>query len=62
MTLVQGLALADAEMAALAKKLKSRCGVGGAVKSGVIELQTSEREKVKSLLETAGFKVKISGG
>jgi translation initiation factor 1 len=61
-TLVKGLGLGDVELATLAKTLKSACGVGGAVKSGVIELQTSEREKIMGLLEAAGFTVKIAGG
>jgi len=49
-------------MVTLAKKLKSGCGVGGTVKSGVIELQMADREKIKLLLEAAGFTVKIAGG
>ena len=34
MTLVSGLPLSDADLEKLAKLLKSRCGVGGSVKSG----------------------------
>lgn len=61
-TLVKGLTLPEVQMQKLAKTLKSGCGVGGTVKAGVIELQTAEREKIKALLEGAGFKVKIAGG
>ena len=61
-TLIKGLTIPDADILALAKKLKSSCGVGGAVKSGIIELQTAEREKIKSLLDAAGFTVKLAGG
>ena len=61
-TLVKGLALAEAELVALAKILKSGCGVGGSVKAGVIELQTSDREEIKTLLEARGHTVKIAGG
>ena len=61
-TLISGLELSEADMATLAKKLKSGCGVGGTVKSGVIELQMTDREKIKLLLEADGFTVKIAGG
>ncbi|MCC5886107.1 MAG: translation initiation factor Sui1 [Gammaproteobacteria bacterium] len=61
-TLVKGLPLADAELAKLAKQLKARCGVGGTVKDGVIELQGDQRDKIKEVLEKEGFKVKLAGG
>ena len=61
-TLVKGLALADAELAAVAKTLKARCGVGGSIKDGVIELQTADRDKVKLLLTELGHNVKLAGG
>jgi translation initiation factor 1 len=61
-TLVTGLPLADPELAKLAKTLKSRCGVGGAVKDGVIELQGDQRTKLKPLLEADGYRVKLAGG
>jgi len=61
-TLITGLELPGADMVTLAKKLKSGCGVGGTVKSDVIELQMVDREKIKLLLEAAGFTVKIAGG
>ena len=61
-TLVRGVVLAEAELLKLAKVLKAGCGVGGAVKDGVIELQTADREKVKALLEGKGFAVKVAGG
>lgn len=62
MTLVKDLGLPKEELALLAKKLKASVGVGGSVKDGVIELQTSDRERVKLLLENFGFTVKIAGG
>ena len=61
-TLVKGLPLADDELAALAKVLKARCGVGGSVKDGVVELQSADREKIKELLEEQGHQVKLAGG
>jgi len=61
-TLVRGLELPESELAMLAKRLKSSCGVGGAVKDGVIELQSADRDKIKTLLEAAGHVVKLAGG
>lgn len=61
-TLVDGLALADDELKSLAKALKKKCGVGGSVKQGVIEIQGDQREVVKAELEKNGFKVKLAGG
>lgn len=61
-TLVTGLGLAGEELKNLAKQLKQQCGVGGAVKDGVIEMQTDDRDKLKVLLEKAGYTVKLAGG
>ena len=61
-TLIKGLSLAEDELKRLAKTLKSRCGVGGAIKGGVIELQGNQRELVKEILEGLGHKVKLAGG
>lgn len=61
-TLISGLGLPSDALKALAKQLKQQCGVGGAVKDGIIEVQTDDRDKLKTLLETAGFTVKLAGG
>lgn len=61
-TVVRGLSLADADLAALAKRLKKRCGSGGTVKDGVIEIQGEQRDTVVAELEKAGYRVKRSGG
>lgn len=61
-TLVTGLLVPDAELKALAKKLKQRCSTGGAVKEGVIEIQGDQRDQIIALLSTEGFTVKKSGG
>lgn len=61
-TLLKGLALPPADLAALAKTLKQACGTGGTVKDGVIEIQGEQREKIAALLRGLGFKVKIAGG
>ena len=61
-TLVRGLNLGKDELAIVAKHLKMSCGVGGAVKDGVIELQSVDRDKIRTLLETRGHRVKLAGG
>ena len=60
-TLIKGLPVSS-DLKSLAKLLKKKLGVGGSIKDSVIEIQTDQREKVKSLLETKGFTVKIAGG
>lgn len=49
-TLVTGLAMPPGELKALAKELKQKCGTGGTVKQGVIEIQGDQRELLKELL------------
>ena len=62
-TVVRGLGLAEPGLAALGKKLKAACGVGGTAKDGVVELQGDHRERVLALLAAQGFRnVKKAGG
>lgn len=61
-SLITGLDLADAELKSLAAELKKRCGCGGSVKEGNIEIQGDKRDLLKQLLEQKGFKVKLAGG
>ncbi|MEN8007865.1 MAG: translation initiation factor Sui1 [Candidatus Krumholzibacteriota bacterium] len=61
-TVVTGVPLAGLELADLAKQLKSRCGAGGTVKNGVIEIQGDHRDKVVAELQQRGWNVKRSGG
>ncbi|MFT0698975.1 stress response translation initiation inhibitor YciH [Citrobacter meridianamericanus] len=60
--LITGVDQDDAELAKLAAELKKKCGCGGAVKDGVIEIQGDKRDLIKSLLEAKGMKVKLAGG
>ncbi|MBX3641812.1 MAG: translation initiation factor Sui1 [Rubrivivax sp.] len=61
-TLVRGLALPTAELAALGKQLRNACGAGGTVKDGVLEVQGNHVERVMALLQQQGLKVKRTGG
>src|ERR1035438_8013718 len=45
-TTVSGVPVDDAGLKELAGRLKKRCGVGGSVKNGVIEIQGDDRELV----------------
>jgi translation initiation factor 1 len=60
--LITGLPLAKAELKALAKKLKSKCGVGGSIDGSTIIIQGDKRDLLQPELESMGYKVKLSGG
>lgn len=59
---VTGIALPPDALEALAKQLKQRCGAGGAVKDGVIEIQGDHREALAAALQKLGYTVKLAGG
>ena len=59
-TVVRGLP--GGELESVASELKRRCGSGGAVKDGAVEIQGDHREKAASLLEAKGYRVKLAGG
>ncbi len=61
-TTISGVPVDDAALKALAGRLKKRCGVGGAVKDGVIEVQGDHRDTVVALLRAEGFEVLLAGG
>jgi len=54
--------LDDAGLRELAGRLKKRCGVGGAAKDGVIELQGDHRDVVIDVLRGAGYDAVPAGG
>lgn len=61
-TLIKNLVLSEEDMKSLAKRIKQDCGVGGTVKDGVIEIQTEQRERIATILQSLGYRVKIAGG
>jgi len=61
-TTVVGLPLAASELEALAAKLKKRCGSGGTVREGVIEIQGEHRDLIVAELSKLGWQAKRSGG
>ena len=61
-SIITGLDKDTDELKALCTVLKKKCGCGGAVKAGTIELQTDDREKVKQLLAQQNISSKVAGG
>ena len=61
-TTVAGVPRDDEALRELAGRLKKRCGVGGSVKDGVIELQGDHRDIVVDVLRGEGFDVVLAGG
>lgn len=61
-TLITGVPLAEAELKKLVKELKKKCGVGGGLKDGVIEIQGEQRDFLVAELSQRGFTVKKAGG
>ena len=54
--------LAAEQIKSTCKELKSRCGTGGTVKGGIIEIQGDHRDQIRELLESKGLAVRLSGG
>jgi len=61
-TIVTGLPLTTDELQQLAKDLKARCGAGGTVKDGVIEIQGEHRDTLVQELARHGYQAKRAGG
>lgn len=61
-TVISGLNLAQAALEGLAKELKSRCGSGGRVVGGVIEIQGEHRDTLVAELARRGVVAKRAGG
>jgi predicted translation initiation factor SUI1 len=61
-TVITGLPLAALELEQLAGELKRRCGSGGTVRNGVIEIQGEHRDRIVRELVRLGYDAKRSGG
>ena len=57
-TLVEGFVGRNEDLAALARTLKTRCGVGGSASDGEILIQGDLRDKVVALLTSMGYNAK----
>jgi translation initiation factor 1 len=62
-TVLKGFVDVDgASLSALAKQLQKRCGAGGTVKDGTIEIQGDHCDTVMRLLAEAGYRPVRAGG
>lgn len=61
-TTISGVPLDPLGVLDLAKELKKRCGSGGTVKAGVIEIQGDHRDMLFEELQQRGWQVKRCGG
>ena len=61
-TVISGLPLDDVQLAQLATELKRRCGSGGTVRAGTIEIQGEHRDTLVAELRGRGFDALRSGG
>jgi len=61
-TVIWELNLYEEGLKDLCTRLKNRCGSGGTVKDGRIEIQGDHRDTIQTELEKIGYKVKRSGG
>jgi translation initiation factor 1 len=61
-TTITGLPMSAADIESLAGRLKKRCGSGGTVRSGVIEIQGDHRDVIVAELAKLGWPAKKSGG
>ncbi len=61
-SVISGLPLDEAALALLARELKQRCGSGGTVREGTIEIQGEHRDTLVAELVRRGFAARRAGG
>jgi len=61
-SVITGIQENDGQLKQIAKILKQKCGSGGTVKSGTIEIQGDHRDLLVSELKGMGYTVRRSGG
>lgn len=59
---IDGLELDEAGLRDLARVVRRRCGTGGTVRDGVIEVQGDIRDRVAQVLQELGYRIKLVGG
>lgn len=61
-TLISGLSLTQYELERLTQELKRKCGSGGTLKNGIIEIQGDHRDTLLAEIVQKGYQAKIAGG
>jgi translation initiation factor 1 len=61
-TVISGVPLPPDELKMFARELKQKCGSGGTLKDGVIEIQGDHRDSLLEFLKARGWTAKRSGG
>ena len=61
-SVIRGVPVDDTALEALAAQLKKRCGTGGTVRPGTIEIQGDHRDTLVAELTRLGYRVKRAGG
>lgn len=57
-TVIRGLSEEDNDLPELLTRLKSKCGAGGTLKEGVLEIQGDQLDTIREALADIGYKVR----
>ena len=61
-TKLSNISIDNSRLKELAKQLKNRCGTGGTIKHGEINIQGDHRQAILEELTRQGYRAKIAGG